>query len=119
MPSVCDGAEMREKRKLERAACLRRCEVLFVNGTKGYRIPGRVINQSAYGLMLELDHEIEVGDRLLRIIIKNDHRNGGKASDEEVLKGMVRWCKAQNDCFSGMYHIGVEIVSLKPRKDVI
>lgn len=106
---------MCEKRKLERAACLKLCEVLYVSGTTGYRIPGRVINQSAYGLMLELDHMMEVGDRLLRIIIKNGH----EASNEEVLKGMVRWCRAQNDCFSGMYHIGIELISLKPRKDVI
>ena len=119
MSSACDGGEMREKRKLDRAACLKRCEVLLVNGTKCYLIPGRVINQSAYGLMIELDHEIEVGDSLLQFIIKSDHRHEAEAPDEEVLKGMVRWCRASNDCFSGMYHIGVEIVSLKPRKGVI
>jgi len=106
-----------KNRKRERLVCLKRCEVVFTSGTKGFRIPARIINESGYGMLLEIDYAMNANEDLVKIIVKKNPANGCFNFNEEVFTGMVRWCKAQNDCISRMYHVNIEIVNLNHREN--
>ena len=106
-----------ENRKYPRTASLQRCGVV----SPAYESPfqARIINQSAYGLLLELDYPLPVEDVLIKVYPADEARGIIDYDSGEVLTGIVRWCNRQMGGWSGMYQAGVELISLKPRKDVI
>ena len=108
---------MSDKRKLPRTASLRRCGV--VSPSFEAPCPARIINQSGYGLLLELDYPLPVDDVLIKIFLADELRGSINYEDQDAMVGMVRWCKQDMDSWSGFYQAGVELVSLKPRKGII
>jgi hypothetical protein len=106
-----------ENRKYPRSASLQRCGVV----SPAYESPfqARIINQSAYGLLLELDYPLPVEDVLIKVYPADEVRGTIDYENQEFLVGMVRWCNQQMGGWSGMYQAGVELISLKPRKDII
>jgi len=110
-------ADKSENRKYPRSASLQRCGVV----SPAYDSPfaARIINQSAFGLLLELDYPLPVEDILIKVYPADEARGTIDYESPNFLVCMVRWCKQQLDGWSGMYQAGVEIISLKPRKDVI
>ena len=106
-----------ENRKYPRTASLQRCGVV----SPAYESPflARIINQSAYGMLLELDYPLPVEDVLIKVYPADEARGIIDYENGEFLTGMVRWCNQQMGGWSGMYQAGVELISLKPRKDII
>jgi hypothetical protein len=106
-----------EHRKYPRTASLQRCGVV----SPAYESPiqARIINQSAYGILLELDYPLPVGDEIIKVYPADEARGTIDYENREFLVGMVRWCNQQMGGWSGMYQAGVEVISLKPRKDII
>jgi len=108
---------MSDNRKYPRAASLRRCEI--VAPTLDAPLAARVINQSPYGLLLELDYPLPVSDELIQVYLADEIRGTIDRETQEALMGMVRWCKQEAGSWSGSFQAGVEIITLKPRRDVV
>lgn len=106
-----------ENRKYPRSASLRRCGI--ISPAYDSPFPARIINHSAYGLLLELDYPLPVEDVLIKVFPGDEATGAIDYERPDFMVGMVRWCNQQMGGWSGMYQAGVELVSLKPRKDVI
>lgn len=106
-----------EKRKYPRSASLKRCAVR----STAYDSPvmARIINENPYGLLLELDYPLPVEEVPIKIYPADEMRGIIDYETSEYLVGMVRWCRQEQGGWSGMYQAGIEIVFLKPRKDII
>jgi hypothetical protein len=106
-----------EKRKYPRSASLKRCGIR----STAFDAPvmARIINENPYGVLLELDFPLPVEEVPIKIYPADEIRGSINYESQEYLVGMVRWCRQEQGGWSGMFQAGVELVSLKPRKDVI
>jgi len=108
---------MSDNRRFPRVAALKRCELVSPN--LDTPCSARIINQSAYGVLIELDYPLPVDDVPIKIYLADEIRGTIDYNGSETMVGMVRWCNQQLNSWSGMYQAGIELISLKPRKDVI
>lgn len=101
------------KRLFPRVASLIRCGV--IQTSLSAPCPARIINKSAYGLMLELDYPLEVGSPI-KIFIADEITGAIDYETKHFLFGVVRWCAVQKESWTGLYQAGVEIVTQAPRR---
>lgn len=106
---------MSDKRKFPRTASLTRCGV--ISPSFPGPVPARIINQSPDGLLLELDHALPIGDEPIKIFIAHELRDVVDYDSPAFLLGFVRWCAQGTDSWSGMFQVGIQLISRAPRKD--
>ena len=106
-----------EKRKSARVASLKRCAVR----STAFDTPvmARIINENPHGVLLELDYPLPVEEVPVKIYLADELRGTIDYETSDYLVGMVRWCRQEQGGWSGMFQAGVELVFLKPRKDII